>query len=269
MGVLVQGSHPGRSLPPGTPADVSECHGLQGLLQGLLRGSGLQACSTSYVPGQPCNKEPSRPQGTSAQAGKPWSSVPWPRTGHEAVELQVWQGSAQFCLRIVYLDGRGEGSSPGLLGKVLESRCQRAPRNRGFRVPGLPLSGGRLRPGVAPGAQAEPALHSLRLSELALRATAALLSLPGTLHAGSELLVLSGVPATRGQPAAQGSGRRLSWLPAGGQPLWGPPQAGGLRPPVQSEGRALHLASRWATAAKSVPGMEPFQLVWQTRTCPA
>lgn len=84
MGVLVQGSHPGWTLPPGTPGDASECHGLEGLLQGLLRGSGLQACSTPYVPGQPCNKEPSRPQGASAQAGKPWSSVslaPFPGLG--------------------------------------------------------------------------------------------------------------------------------------------------------------------------------------------
>lgn len=31
-----------------------------------------------------------------------------------------------------------------------------------------PLLGSRPRPGVAPGVQAEPALHSLRLSDLAL-----------------------------------------------------------------------------------------------------
>ena len=61
--------------PQGTPGDVSECHSLEGLLQGLLRGSSLQVCSTHYVPGQPRNKEPSRPQGASTQVEKPWFSV--------------------------------------------------------------------------------------------------------------------------------------------------------------------------------------------------
>lgn len=194
--------------------------------------------------------------------------VPWPRTGHEATELQVWQGSPRFCLPIFFLDGRGEGSPPGLLGKP-ESRRQTPPPEIGVSGSlASPLSGSRKQPRTAPRAQAEPALHSLRLSEPALRAAAALLSLPGPPRAGSELPVLSGVLATRGQPAAQGSGRRLSWVPAGGRPLWGP-AGGGLRLPGQSAGRAPHPAGRWAMAAKSVPGMEPFQLVRQARSGPA
>ena len=194
--------------------------------------------------------------------------VPWPRMGHEAIELQVWQGSPRFCLPIFFLDGCGEGSPPGLLGKP-ESRCQTPPPKSGFQGPWPPLRpGADSSPGRPPGAQAEPALHSLRLSEPALRAAAALLSPPGPLRAGSELPVLSGVLATRGQPAAQGSGRRLSWIPAGGRPLWGP-AGGGLRPPGQSAGRAPHPAGRWAAAAKSVPGMELFQLVRQARSGPA
>ena len=65
--------------------------------------------------------------------------VPWPRTGLEAVELQVWQGSAQPCLPLFFLSGRGEGSPPGLLGKVQESRCQSLPPKSGFRGPWPPL----------------------------------------------------------------------------------------------------------------------------------
>ena len=79
-----KGSHPGWSLPPGTPGDVSERHGLEGLLQGLLRGRGLRGCFTPCMPGHSRNKEPCRPRGSSTQAGKPWSSVspdPFPGLG--------------------------------------------------------------------------------------------------------------------------------------------------------------------------------------------
>lgn len=162
MGALVQGSHPGWSHPPGTPGDVSERHGLEGLLQGLLRGRGLERllhplCAWALSQQRTIQTLGRQHSGREALVFCVPSPVPWPQMGLEAIELQVWQGSTQSCLPLFFLSRRGEGSPPGLLGKVQESRCQSLPPKSGFRGPWPPLCWGADRGlGWHPGCRPSP-----------------------------------------------------------------------------------------------------------------